>query len=98
MKTRRTGFLFRNAHGNAWHRDMIRCRFRRLRDKIGGDFCTYHLRHSYATTALQSLDPITVATLMGHSDATTLARNYQHLAKLSAVMQEAARKVTANIR
>jgi hypothetical protein len=37
---------------------MIRCRFRRLRDKVGGDFCVYHLRHSFATTALQSLDPI----------------------------------------
>jgi integrase len=97
-KSRTSGFLFRNAHGKQWHRNIIRCRFRRLRDKVGGDFCAYHLRHSYATAALQALDPITVATLMGHSDATTLARNYQHLAKLPAVMQEAARKATFNFR
>jgi integrase len=47
---------------------------------------------------IKAAKAFTVATLMGHSDATTLTRNYQHLAKLPAVMQEAARKATANIR
>jgi integrase len=75
---------------------MVRCRFRVLRKKLGGrKFCAYHLRHSYATNALQKLDPISVATLMGHSDATTLARNYQHLAKLPTVMIDAAKKATS---
>ena len=44
-------------------------------------FCAYHLRHTYATEALKHLDPITISVLMGHSDPTTLARTYQHLAK-----------------
>jgi integrase len=41
----------------------------------------YVLRHSWATRALQNgLDGLTVAVLMGHSDPSTLARVYQHLA------------------
>lgn len=74
---------------------MVRCRFRRLREKVGKSFCAYHLRHTFATDALQKLDPITVASLMGHSDASTLARNYQHLAKLPEYMLEAAKKATS---
>lgn len=89
------GNLLRNAQGKPWHRDMIRQRFRRLRKWVGTQFCAYHLRHTFATDALQRLDPITVASLMGHADASTLARNYQHLAKLPAYMQEAAKKATA---
>jgi integrase len=65
-----------------------------LREKVGANFCAYHLRHTFATRALQSLDPITVATLMGHRDASTLARHYQHLAQLPQYMQEAANKAT----
>ena len=41
----------------------------------------YAIRHSWATRALKSgLDGLTVAILMGHSDPSTLARVYQHLA------------------
>ena len=44
-------------------------------------YSLYALRHSWATRALQSgLDGLTVAILMGHSDPSTLARVYQHLA------------------
>lgn len=44
-------------------------------------YSLYALRHSWATRALQSgLDGLTVAVLMGHSDPSTLARVYQHLA------------------
>jgi integrase/recombinase XerC len=89
------GKILRNAKGKPWNRSMVRQRFLRLRKKVGGSFCAYHLRHTFATDALQRLDPITVASLMGHADASTLARNYQHLAKLPAYMQEAARKATA---
>ena len=90
-----TGTIFRNRRGGAWNKNSVRCRFRRLKDKVGGQYCTYHLRHTFATDALQKLDPITVAVLMGHSDATTLARTYQHLAKLPEVMIEAAKKATS---
>lgn len=30
--------------------------------------CAYHLRHTFASFALQHLDPVTVGTLMGHTD------------------------------
>lgn len=44
-------------------------------------YSLYTLRHAWATRALQSgLDGLTVAILMGHSDPSTLARVYQHLA------------------
>lgn len=89
------GPILRNAHGKPWRRNMVRQRFLRLRKWVGGNYCAYHLRHTFATDALQKLDPITVATLMGHSDASTLARNYQHLAKLPEVMLEAAKKATS---
>ena len=44
-------------------------------------YSLYALRHTWATRALQNgLDGLTVAILMGHSDPSTLARVYQHLA------------------
>ncbi len=84
-------FVFRNAYGKPWNKNSIRCRFRRLRSKIG-PMCAYHLRHSFATNALQRLDPITVSILMGHSDPSTVARTYQHLAKDPVFLTEAAQK------
>lgn len=88
------GPVFRNRNGTPWDRNAIRCRFRRLRKKIG-NYCAYHLRHSFATIALQTVDPITVSVLLGHADATQLARTYQHVAKNPAALIEAAKKATA---
>lgn len=90
-----TGMLFRNSRGKPWDRNSMRCRFRRLAEKTGERYCAYNLRHSFATNALQELDPITVSVLMGHADATTLARTYQHLAKKPEYLHDAARKATA---
>ncbi len=60
-------------------------------------YSLYALRHAWATRALQSgLDGLTVAILMGHSDPSTLARVYQHLAHQPAHMLEQARKA-ANV-
>src|SRR5690606_31390840 len=55
-------------------------RSRRVKE-IVKRYSLYALRHAWATRALQSgLDGLTVAVLMGHSDPSTLARVYQHLA------------------
>ncbi|HUY33192.1 MAG TPA: tyrosine-type recombinase/integrase [Pirellulales bacterium] len=85
------GKIFRNRRHKAWDRNAVRCRFRRLRSKVG-HFCAYHLRHTFATEALQNLDAFTVSVLMGHADVSTLARQYQHLAKAPGFLQQAARK------
>ena len=43
-------------------------------------YSLYAFRHSWATNALESgVDALTVATLMGHSDPSTLARVYSHI-------------------
>lgn len=80
------GPICRNRLGKPWTRNAIRLRFvrlrRRLKGKLPDDLCAYHFRHSYATDALRrGVDPITVAELMGHSDATMVSRVYQHLAQ-----------------
>jgi integrase len=92
LKRHQSGCLLRNRLNKRWTRNAVRCRFRRLR-KIGR-FCAYNLRHTWATRALTYCDPITVSVLMGHSDASTLARTYQHLAKNPGTMLSAARKAT----
>ncbi|MCY2964013.1 MAG: tyrosine-type recombinase/integrase, partial [Planctomycetota bacterium] len=93
------GKLCRNRHGKAWTTDAIRNRFRRLRDTLGdklpADLCAYSFRHTYATDALErGVDPVTLAELMGHRDATMVSRVYQHLNQRLDHMQAAARKAT----
>ena len=56
-------------------------------------YSLYALRHSWATRALQrGTDALTVAILMGHSDPSTLAKVYQHLAHNPGHLLEQARK------
>ena len=75
------GPLFRNLDGRPWTKDAINCRFNRLAKKLPRRCCLYHFRHSFATRKLrEGLDPLTVAELLGHSDPSTLAKVYQHLA------------------
>jgi integrase len=53
----------------------------RLAASLAPRYSLYAIRHSWATRALKlGLDGLTVAILMGHSDPSTLARVYQHLA------------------
>src|SRR5207237_557012 len=73
------GKLFRNENNLPWNRNAIRCRFRRQRIhsrvkvKVAG-ICGYAIRHSFATNALRAgVDPVTLAVLMGHVDATQIA-------------------------
>lgn len=95
------GPLFRMPNGEPWTRNAIRCRFRRQRIhkrvklKIPG-ICCYAIRHSYATNALQAgIDPVTLAVLMGHADASMIANVYQHLATNPAFLLDAAKQARA---
>jgi integrase len=70
----------------------------KLARKHGRKYCLYHFRHSWATRALQrGVDPLTVAILMGHSDPSTLAKVYQHVAHDPEYMQGAARRATGAV-
>jgi integrase len=75
-----TGPLFRNADGNPWTSNAVRCRFRRRRAKLG-KVQAYGLRHLFGTDALtrQGLPPAIVAELMGHSDLKMLSDHYGHV-------------------
>jgi integrase len=64
----------------------------RVKVKVPG-VCCYAIRHAYATNALQrGVDPITLAVLMGHADATMIARVYQHLTANPRFLLDAAHK------
>jgi integrase len=78
--TNPTERLFRNTKGDPWDRHSIKCQFFRLEKKIGRKLSLYVFRHSFATRLLtEGVDPMTVATLLGHSDTSMLGRVYQHL-------------------
>ena len=67
----------------------------KLAQKTVSRYSLYALRHAWATRALQSgLDGLTVAILMGHSDPSTLARVYQHLAHQPEHLLAQARKAS----
>ena len=75
IERRKAGILFLNTEGKPWDRNAVRCRFRRLRAKLGmkGVVC-YSLRHAYVTDALEAGVPIAqVAELAGHSDTKSVS-------------------------
>jgi integrase len=72
--------LFVNTLGHQWTAYAIACTWGRIAKKTGVKYCSYALRHSYATHQLQTgTDPVTVATLLGHSDTSMLAKVYANL-------------------
>jgi len=87
------GMVFRNRNGTPWCKDTIGARFQRLSKRIGKRVFAYALRHSYVTDALKNdVDPVSLAVLIGHSDPSTLARIYQHLAQDQEHMLDVAKK------
>jgi integrase len=91
------GPLFRGPRGGKpFTRNGIRCRFRRLRDKLPDlrHFTAYTARHSFATDALvNGVGAAQVAELLGHCSLEML-KHYGHLSGQVAHMREAARKAT----
>jgi integrase len=90
-----TGALFRNADGDAWTRNAIRCRFRRLRQKLGmPGLVATTLRHSFTHWRLTSgQDSLTVSKLLGHVDTRMIATRYGHLEANAEFMTAAANQV-----
>jgi integrase len=95
------GPLFRTPRGNhPFSRNNIRCRFRRLREKLPqlSGVVAYSYRHTFATEALTNGVGIAqVAELMGHTSTEMVSSVYGHLADRLSHMREAARQaVEAN--
>lgn len=69
----------------------------RLARKRGRKYSLYHFRHTWATRALRrGVDPLTVAILLGHSDPSTLAKVYAHLAHDPEYLRKSIRRATAS--
>jgi integrase len=91
------GPVFRNSHGKPWGRNAIRCRFRRVRKKLGlgGDLVAYLYRHTFCTDALESgVGVAQVAELLGHTGTGTVMRHYQHLSERREHLRQAAVRAT----
>lgn len=91
---RKAGPLFRSSYKRAWTTAGLRTSVYRIGLKLKiADLSPRSFRHTFATTALaRGVDALTVSMLMGHSDASTLSRIYQHLALRQDVLKEAAEK------
>lgn len=80
MAVRTEGKLFRNTRGQAWSKYALCNRVYRLSRSVGIKKAMYDARHGFADRKLlQGHDVLTVAHLMGHRDATMVARVYSHL-------------------
>jgi integrase len=89
------GPLFRTPRNRAFTRNNIRCRFRRLREKLPQlvGVVAYSYRHTYATEALANGVGIAqVAELMGHTSTEMVSSVYGHLAERLSHMRDAAKK------
>lgn len=88
------GPLFRGPRsGRPFSRNAIRCRFKRLREKLPHlkGVISYCYRHSFATEALVNGVPAAiVAELLGHKDLKMLAGHYAHLAQKAEHLRQAA--------
>ena len=75
------GPIFRQQNGTPWDKNAVRCKFRRLKEKLGlPELCSYTLRHSFATRMLQAgVDSHIVAKLMGHTSTRMLEQRYSHI-------------------
>jgi integrase len=95
-----TGPLFRgNRNHRAFTRNGIRCRFRRLREKLPHlkDVVSYTARHTYTNEALcNGVGLLEVAELLGHKSTEMVEQHYAHLDQKTQHMLEMAKKARAS--
>ncbi len=89
------GPLFRNNRGRPWKRSPLNSRCFDLRQKLGFPLFPYILRHTFCTNALlRGVDPLTVAILLGHKDATMVMRVYNHLVQNNEFLKQKLKQAT----
>jgi integrase len=94
------GPLFRgNRNHRGFTRNGIRCRFRRLREKLPQlkGVVSYTARHTYTTEALTAgVGILEVAELLGHASTEMVQQHYAHLDQKTQHMLEAAKRARAS--
>ncbi len=79
MEEHPAGPLFRNTRGQPWDRHAVKCRFERLKGKVGRQVSLYLFRHSQITRQLAAgVDSHFVAALSGHRDSRMIDHVYGH--------------------
>lgn len=97
IQGRPEGYVFKNRNGNQWNHAAVKCRMRNISKKTGKHFALYDIRHFFATRMLEAgLGHITVAKLMGHADATMLARVYQHIGEANDYLIEQLKRANSD--
>lgn len=84
-------------HEEAFSRNNVRCRFKRLREKLSHlkHFVCYNLRHTHATQALlKGVGVAQVAELLGHTSTEMVSKVYGHLSNQVSHVREAAIQAT----
>jgi site-specific recombinase XerD len=77
-----SGPLFRNKAGQPWTGNAIRCRFRRVREKLGlgRDVVAYSYRHAACTDLLEAgVGLAQTCELLGHTGTAMVMRHYNQL-------------------
>jgi integrase len=93
-----SGKIFVNTHGKPWTKNVLASRFQKMRLKLKFPFFAYAIRHTYVTDALlRGIDPTTVATIVGHRDATMVLRVYQHMNLNTGHIADAVNKAVEDI-
>ena len=82
MRAHPDGPLFRNERDAAWNRNSIRCRFRRVREKLklGSDVVAYLYRHAVCTDLLEAgVGLAQTCEILGHRGTDMVMRHYSKL-------------------
>lgn len=91
--------LFRNRKGKPWNRNAIRCRFLRVREKLGlgDDVVAYLYRHAFCTDMLESGAGLAqTCEVLGHKGTDTVMRHYNKLRDRREHLREQVIKATRN--
>jgi integrase len=75
-------YVFVNSWGRPWTTDAVNTAFDKAEESLSFKITPYALRHSFVTRSLlNGLNPIEVATIVGHADLNMINRVYSKLRK-----------------